>query len=647
MIERGRGHRKLKALPLSLWGLRSVELGGIAPRPRWSARMVAAAGVVLIMVGVLAVKLAQLQVYDSMALAGLARANTVHRVVLQADRGIIYDRHGAPLVQNTPVWNLQIVPGDLPVDARQRGSELAAIATLTGQPENQLESSLGSADPFAPLRVGPDLTDAQVLSINERLPDLPGVSIAQHAVRTYAEPLIFGHVIGYVGPLDDSDVVRLKPLGYQPDEVVGKVGVEAGLESLLRGTDGWADVEVDARGQVVKTIAIQPPVAGHSVYLTLDASLQRATAQALASGLRRDHKTAGASVVLDPQSGEILAMVSLPAYDTNLFTHGISRADYNRLVTDPDRPLLNRAIAGQYAPGSTFKMVTATAGLQEGKITPQTMLGCPSYLSYGGWVYHNWASWNLGYMNVAKALAVSCDTFFYQVAAMVGDVTLARYARAFGFGQAKTIEMPGAQPGLVPDRIWKQLQCEAPDLNSDACRWTLGDTITFGIGQSALLTTPLNQAVYVAALANGGAVLQPTLVHQVADASGHLLTTHERQLADTVPASAATLQTVREGMREEINRPYNMNYWFRAAGVPADGGGKTGTAQWGGSGLNLPTHAWFVCFAPYTQPDIALSIFVEQGELSEVEAAPIGVQIMKFYNGSRAAIHAATPKPSA
>ena len=626
---------------------RWVELGGVAPRARWSARMISAAVVVVIVVGMLALKLGQLQVYDASTLAGLARANTVHRIVLEADRGIIYDRHGKPLVQNTPVWNLQVVPAGLPTDARERAAELAAIASLIGQPEDRLEAALVVADPYGPKHVGADLTDVQVLAVNERLPALEGVSLVHRAVRTYVEPLTFGHVIGYVGPLDDADLKRLRPRGYQPDELVGKVGVESGLESLLRGTDGWADVEVDARGQIVKTLALQSPVAGHAVYLTIDASLQRATAQALAAGLRRDHKTAGASIVIDPQSGEVLAMVSLPGYDTNLFTHGISQANYDRLVHDPDRPLLNRAIAGQYAPGSTFKMVTATAGLQEGKITPQTMLGCPSYLSYGGWVYHNWAGYNLGYMNVAKALAVSCDTFFYQVAAMVGDVTLARYARAFGFGRAKSIEMPGVQPGLVPDRIWKQLQCNAPDLNSDDCRWSLGDTITFGIGQSALLTTPLNQAVYVAALANGGVVLEPTLVHLVRDASGRVAAAQQRQVVDKVPASAANLQAVREGMREEINRPYNMNYWFRAAGVPADGGGKTGTAQWGGSGLNLPTHAWFVFFAPFAQPDVAMSIFVERGELSEVEAAPIGVQIMKFYNGSRATIHTPTPLPAA
>src|SRR6202165_755600 len=221
---------------------------------------------------------------------------------------------------------------------------------------------------------------------------------------------------------------------------------------------------------------------------------------------------------------------------------------------------------------------------------------------------------------------------------MVGDVTLARYARAFGFGQAKDIEMPGVEAGLVPDRIWKEIQCGVPDLNSDACRWSLGDTLTFGIGQSYLLTTPLNQAVYVAALANQGEVLKPTLLHEVRDASGAVIETQHTQVAGKVPASTIALEAAREGMREEINLPYNMNYWFRAAGVPADGGGKTGTAQWGGSGLDLPTHAWYVFFAPCSQPDIAMSISIERGERSEAEAAPIGVQIMKYSRAHRAAI---------
>jgi penicillin-binding protein 2 len=617
---------------------RWVELGGATPKPRWSARFIALATLVVLVVAGLAIKLAQLQVTEGSFLAGLARANTVHRIVLPAERGIIYDRHGVPLVENTPVWNLEVVTAALPGDAVSRTGELAELALLTGVPEVQLAASLAAADPYAPVRVGPNLDETHYLAVSERLPQLPGVSVAERAIRTYADPLIFGHVLGYVGPLNEADFKRLQPLGYQPDEVVGKVGVESGLETWLRGTDGWADVEVDARGQIVRTLTTQPAVPGRAVYLTIDAALQRATAQSLAAGLQRDGKTAGASVVLDPRTGEVLAMISLPGYDTNLFTRGISQADYAKLLADPDRPLLNRAIAGQYAPGSTFKMVTAIAGLQEGKITPQTLLGCPSYINLNGWIYHNWAGYDLGQMNVAKALALSCDTFFYQVAAMVGDVTLARYARAFGFGQAKDIEMPGVEAGLVPDRIWKELQCGVPDLNSDACRWSDGDTLTFGIGQSYLLTTPLNQAVYVAALANQGQVLKPTLVHEVRDASGRVVETEHPQVTNLVPASAAALEAAREGMREEINPPYNMNYWFRAAGVPADGGGKTGTAQWGGSGLDLPTHAWFLFFAPYVQPEIAMSVFVERGGTAEVQAAPIGVDIMRYYNANQVAI---------
>ncbi len=617
-----------------------LTLAGGVPRPRWSLRLIGLACLAILALSGLSIKLAQLQVTEGASLAALARANSVHRIVLEADRGIIYDRHGVALVQNAPAWNLEVVPEAMPFTTAARLAEISELSALSGVPQDQLLAAIQNADPYGSLRIGQSLTEEQELSISERMPSLPGVSIARHAVRTYLYPTILSHVLGYIGPIDESQAKKLQALGYQPDELIGKVGVEAGLESRLRGVDGWADVVVDARGLVVRTLATQAPVPGQSVYLSLDLKLELATASALAAGLQRDHKKAGASVVVDPRTGEVLAMVSIPGYDTNLFTHGISQADYEKLTTDPNLPLLNRAIAGQYAPGSTFKMVTAAAGLQEGKITPETQLGCPSYLSYGGWIYHNWASYNLGYMNVAKALAVSCDTFFYQVAAKVGDVTLARYARAFGFGQAKDLEMPGVQPGLVPDRIWKEISCGVPDLNSDACRWTLGDTVTFGIGQSALLTTPLNQAVYVAAISNGGHVLQPTLVHEVRDAAGRTLVRQKPVVLNSVPVSPFNLAAIREGMREEINRPYNMNYWFRSAGVPADGGGKTGTAQWGGSGLDLPTHAWFVFFAPFSAPDVAMSIFVERGELSEVEAAPIGVAIMKYFNANRAGIQA-------
>ena len=622
-----------------------ISLSGALPRPRWSARLIAAGTLAVVALGFLAVRLAQVQVVEGPSLAALARENSVHRVVLEAERGIIYDRHGAPLVENAPAWNVEVVPEALPATTAARAAEIGELAQIVGVDAGALASEIAAADPYGGVVVGPSLTEDQQLTIAERMPSLPGVSIARHAVRTYLYAALLSHVLGYVGPIDSAHWPALKRKGYQPDELVGKVGVEAGLESYLRGVDGWADVVVDARGMVVRTLDSKAPIPGASVYLSIDLNLEKWTSNALVAGLHRDHKKAGASVVIDPRSGEVLAMVSVPGYDTNLFTHGITPAQYAQLLDDPQLPLLNRAIAGQYAPGSTFKMVTAAAGLQEGKITPQTLLNCPSYLTFGGWTYHNWASYGLGYMNVAKALAVSCDTFFYQVAASVGDVTLARYARAFGFGTAKSIEMPGVEPGLVPDSIWKAVACGVPDGSSDACRWTIGDTVTFGIGQSALLTTPLNQAVYVATIANGGTVLQPTLVHQITTSSGRVLVSSKPVVTGHVPVSASNLAAVREGMREEINEPYNMNYWFRAAGVPADGGGKTGTAQWGGSGLDLPTHAWFVFFAPFARPDVAMSIFVERGELSEVEAAPIGVDIMRFFNAHRSTIEAPLVTP--
>lgn len=622
-----------------------IDLGAAEHRPRWSFRLVAAGAASMVALGFLAVRLAEVQVVEGPSLAALARENSVHRVVLEAERGIIYDRHGKPLVENAPAWNIEVVPVALPAETSARDAEIEELGQITGVDAVTLEAEIANADQYGSLVVGPSLTEEQQLTIAERLPDLPGVSIARHAVRTYLYPALLSHELGYVGPIDAAEWPALSRRGYQPDELVGKVGIEAGLESRLRGMDGWADVVVDARGQVVRTLDSQPPVPGDSVYLSIDLGLEQWTLGALTRGLARDHKRAGASVIVDPRTGEVLAMVSYPGFDPNLFTHGISAADYQRLIADPDLPLLNRATAGQYAPGSTFKMVTAAAGLQEGKITPQTLLNCPSYLTYGGWTYHNWASWGLGYMNVAKALAVSCDTFFYQVAASVGDVTLAKYARAFGFGTAKSIEIPGVESGLVPDRLWKAVACGVPGGNSDACRWTIGDTVTFGIGQSALLTTPLNQAVYVAAIANGGSVLQPTLVHEIVDARGRAVLKQKTVVTDHVPVSAYNLAAIREGMREEINAPYNMNYWFRSAGVPADGGGKTGTAQWGGSGLDLPTHAWFIFFAPFARPDVAMSVFVERGELSEVEAAPIAVDVMRYFNAHRGAVQAALALP--
>ena len=604
-------------------------------------RFVAFGIAVVLAVSGLTTRLFYLQITNVAQGVQQVAADTTVTQEIPSTRGLIYDRIGRPLVVNEPSYAVKIRPADLPDTERDRVvAELATLLKMSvGDINTAIDSNPGSR--FDLVRIAQAVPKATADLIAEESASLPGVVVSVETQRQYLDGPLLSQILGYTGPIDAQELSALQSQGYLPDDLIGKTGVESVYEQQLRGTYGTETVQRDASGRPLQVLQTnQQPVPGDSLQLTIDVKEQKLAQQAVDWALNTAHLKSAVLIVENPQTGEILAMVSEPTYDNNAFATGISSKAYQALLNDPNQPLLNHAIAEQFPPGSTYKLVTATGALADKKITPTETFHTASYIYIGNTKFWDWHPGGFGDLSLQNGFAYSSDTFFYQVAAMVGDLTLAKYARAFGFGQAKSIEMPGVMPGLVPDSIWKQLQCGVPDLNSDSCRWTEGDTITFGIGQSYLLTTPLNQAIYVAALANGGQVLKPTLVHEVRDDAGRIVATQHPVVTSTVPASPQTIQAVREGMREEINPPYNMNYSFRAAGVPADGGGKTGTAQWGGSGLDLPTHAWFVFFAPYSSPDIAMSIFVERGELSEVEAAPIAVDIMKFYRANRAAVRA-------
>jgi penicillin-binding protein 2 len=588
--------------------------------------------VLALLTAVLEVRLAQLQVGQGAQLSAAAEQYRVHRLVLDADRGIIYDRHGAQLVVNQATWRLDLVPAALPVDAGRRAAEISTVARLGGVAEPQLRQLLARApDLYLPVLVKDGLDHTQALVFQERLPELPGVQLTPRAFRLYTDPLTFAHVIGYTGRIDQDEYRLLRQQGYRADGNIGKTGLEAGLETLLRGQDGWADVEASSRGEMVRTLASQEPVAGRDVYLSIDSGLQRAVRDYLEAGIRAAKVRAGAAVVVDPQTGEVLALVSLPSFDSNLFTRGISASDYQRLIQDPARPLNDRALAGVYPPGSTFKMITAAAALQEGRINADTVLPCPPAITYGGWVYRNWAGYDMGRMDLVKAIAVSCDTYFYVAADLVGDVALAAYARAFGYGRSPGIEIPGAAAGLAPDRNWLLSTCPA----GQTCTWNPGETLTMGIGQSYTLTTPLIQAMYVSAVANGGRLLEPTLTHQVRDPSGKPTRSMQPRLVQQVPVSAANLGVVKEGMRQCLQASYGTGFLFRLDGFKYDGGCKTGTAQYGGSAETLPTHAWFTFFAPYDQPEIAIAVLVEGGGEGHEAAEPIAVKIADYYFAHR------------
>ncbi len=584
--------------------------------------------------GALGGRLFQLQITDGHALAALAENNRVRRIVLVADRGIIYDRHGVQLTINRPAWSVEVIPADLPPRGAERTTELRWLAKAAGASEAAVAGTVAAApDTADPVVVAAGIDDSAAQVITERLPALPGVRVESRPLRTYVDAPLWSHILGYTGPVFAEDMQRLRGLGYQPDERIGRAGIEAGLESVLRGTDGWADVEVDAAGRQIRVLHKQDPIPGRSVYLSVDAGLQAMVAQQLQAQLTHDHNEFGAAVVVNPQDGHILALVSLPGYDINAFSKGISTADYQALLKAPGNPLFDQAIAGQYPPGSTFKMITAAAGLQTGAIDSNSVLGCPSGLAYGGWYYRNWASYDLGPMDVTRALALSCDTFFYQVAPRVGDLTLARFARAFGYGAVPGIELPGAAPGVAPDRNWKLANCTAP-AGDPACNWNPGETLTMAIGQSYVLTTPLIQAMYVSTVANGGDLLRPTLVAQVRSADGHTVQTSGRTVVGQVPITPANMETVRQGMRACLDNPRGTGFYWRLDHFSHDGGCKTGTAQYGGSGTDLPTRAWVTFFSPYDSPEVAIVVMAQNG-WGEYSAEPVAVKISDYYFSHR------------
>jgi len=618
---------------------RWVELAGIEPRARWTARLAIFTTLALGLSSVLVWRLVDLQLIQGPAYSRLALVNRVHRIPLVAERGVIYDRHGVQLVINQPAWSLDLTTSALPSDDAARATELAEVAQLAALSRTELTVRLDQdTDAYRPFSVKSGLTDVQAQTANERLPSLPGVTLQRTAVRRYLDPELFSHLLGYVGPINAQEFKTLGPKGYLPDEVVGQAGLEAGLEDVLRGTDGWEDVLTDANGQVVKVLDKQAPIPGRSVYLSIDSGLQKSVHDTLVAGLTKAGSKAGASVVVDPRTGEVMAMVSYPSYDDNLFANGISQADYQKLLNDPARPLFDRAIAGEYPPGSTFKMITGAAALQEGKITGSTILDCPANLTFGAWTYWDWAHYDLGLMNVVKALPTSCDTFFYQVANLVGPDAMAAYARDFGYGAVPGIELPGAAAGVAPTPAYKLQVCPYPTGSPD-CNWNVGDTVTMGIGQSYVLATPLIQAMYAAALGNGGTLLRPTLVHEVTDGAGKVLQHSSPITVRQVPVDPQNLELLRTGMHQSLTGNWGTAAIARSLGFKWDGGCKTGTAQFGGSGVNLPSQAWFIDFAPYVDPEFASATILEDAGFGEFTAEPVAVQFMNYYHDHSAQIH--------
>jgi penicillin-binding protein 2 len=592
---------------------------------------------ILALFAVLGLQLVRMQIFQEEAYSQRAETNRLRILSVIPSRGLIYDRFGTPLVENVPSFSAAVVPADLPRDEQDRVlSELEPLLQVpAAEMAEEIEAHRSSNDPFTPLVLKRDLSEETAFTLREMQSRLPGMEVLAEPVRRYPMGSLVAHILGYVGPVDESEYPDLRSKGYQLNDRVGKSGVEMTYESVLRGTVGKKQVEIDASGREIQTLNETPARPGLSLALTIDLDLQQKVTEILQQAMADGSRNA-AAVVLDVHTGEVLAMVSLPAFDNNLFSGSMTDEQLQALLDDPGHPLLNHAISEMYPPGSIFKQVTGVAALQEGVATPNTTITSHGYITVPNqydpsirYVFRDWAA--LGTLNFYGGVAMSSDVYFYylsggyyengqEVFRGLGVENLARYARAFGLGSPTGIDLPGESPGLVPDPAWKEKTLHEP--------WVTGDTYNMGIGQGYVATTPLQMALVTAAIANGGDVLAPRVVKDVVDAEGNVVVPFQRTVKRHLPVDPSNLSVFREGMRQAVS-------WGTAKNASVSGiqvAGKTGTAEFGEplADNQHETHAWFSGFAPFQDPQVAVVVFLEKGN-GAINAAPTAARILDYY----------------
>ncbi|MFN2484520.1 MAG: penicillin-binding protein 2 [Candidatus Limnocylindria bacterium] len=564
----------------------------------------------------LSARLFQLQILGGGWYAGQSAAAREAEVAIPAPRGLIFDRDGRQLVANVPSWTVRVRPANLPTDVRS--AVLTRVGALTGTRVADLRVRLDAyrGSPYDAVPLVRGVAREVALVVAEEGDGLPGVEVSVEPTRQYlngfgeVDGTLLAHILGYIGPIDGTELDDLEDQSYLADDLIGKTGVEASFEDVLRGTYGSQLIEQDSSGRSVKVLdTLADPVPGRSVVLTIDAEIQRIATAALRWGMEVAGVRQGVTIVMNPQTGEILGMVSLPSYDNNAFATGIDPARYAKYLDDANQPLRNHAIQDIYPPGSTYKLVTALAALQEGVTAPAQRW--PTFGCYqiprapAGECLYDWNRAGFGRLDITDAFAVSSDTFFYQMAVELGIDPLAEWAYQLGFGAPTGIDLPGEASGTVPSTRWAQSQGRAGVYT--------GELAQAGIGQNVVDVTPLQLLNAYAALANGGHLMRPMIVRGEADESGELTTPYEPEVLHEVGAAAENLRILRIAAREVITTGHAYN--IKDVPLPGMLSGKTGTAEFGEPlpDGGLPFHSWFVAFLPSqpgaTDADLAVLTF--------------------------------------
>ncbi len=588
---------------------------------------------VLVCFFVLAWRLFSLQILAGESYRQEAEGNRIRTFGIPASRGIIYDRNDNLLVRNIPSFQAVFVPADLPKAEEERIALTGELSEILGQDPSVIYEVFTSADQAsreAEILIR-NLARDRALILDTKLSSLPGINLLKVPIREYIEGNLLSHILGYTGKISPTEYQERKDKDYFLIDQIGKQGVESSYEEKLRGKSGREIVEVDSRGRIEKILGLQSPQAGKSLKLTIDLELQKKLYEEVRLALDRSDSEKGSAVVLDPETGRILALVSIPVYDNNLFAQGISQSDFNRLTEDPNKPLFHRPLSGEYPPGSTIKPLIAAAALEESVIGPESSFDCSGSLVYHGWAGTVWRfpDWKAhGPTNVRKAIAESCDVFFYIVGGGseahgipgLGIARIKDWARYFGLDSALGVDLPGEASGLIPDLEWKQ-EVKGED-------WYIGDTYHAAIGQGDILATPLQITTYVASIANRGILYRPKIGYKIIDELTGMEQEIEPEIIRRDFVEPENLKTVRQGMRETVTTGSAR----RLAGLPVEVAGKTGTAQFTAQGDR--THAWFTCFAPFERPEVVLTVLIEGGGDGDKVAVPVAENVLNWYFGS-------------
>lgn len=581
-------------------------------------------GISFLLLTVLAGRLFGMEIISGNKSLLTAESNYVREVPIRAPRGIIFDTTGKPLVKNIPNYDLSVTPSDLPLDSNERDKAVTEIANISKTDLVELRKKISANGDHStqPVLLAKNLTKDQSILFESRIASLPGIHIQVNPIREYLDGGLLAHVFGYVGRISAEE---LKKVGsdYLLTDYIGKTGIEKAYEPRLRGKMGSDKYEVDSMGKIKNVLGRTDPTPGSGVKLALDYDLQQHLADAVQVQMGKANVKKASAVAINPTNGQILAMVNMPTYDNNIFASGISTADYNKLLTDENSPLLNRAIAGEYPSGSIIKPFIASGALEEGNITENTTVNSTGGIKVGDFTFPDWKAGGHGTTNVLKAIAESVNTFFYAIGGGYGDIRglgpdkIKSYLTKFGFNTFTGVDIGGESKGSIPDPDWKLRLFNEP--------WYLGDTYHMAIGQGDVLVTPLQMANATVAIANGGTLYEPTIVKEILDGDGKVVEQITPKVIRSNVVSAKTLDIVTRGMRQTVTAGSGRVL----QDIPVEMYAKTGTAQYGPE--NSKSHAWFVCFSKDVAKPIAMAILIEGAGGGDVYAAPAANDVLKWY----------------